>query len=120
MDEALSAAKELRKNLSTEPNPPETPQAEAHLTVLSKPDAQEKEAETQKPPPSQQTAPVGRPTWVRHTVGLRSETSLKLRDAAEAQKRKVRYGTLGADEPANEQEIADLGIALALKQLGLD
>lgn len=56
--------------------------------------------------------------WVRHTVGLQSNTRLKLQDAAHAQKEKKRHGRLKAGEPENEQEIAEHGITLALRELG--
>ncbi|MDC0936276.1 hypothetical protein OAS39_08300 [Pirellulales bacterium] len=58
------------------------------------------------------------PQWVRHTVGLRPLTTLDLRDAADAQKQKKRRGLLQPGEPANEQEIADMGINWALEQIG--
>ncbi|QEG35831.1 hypothetical protein [Bythopirellula goksoeyrii] len=128
MDEALTAAKELRKNLVATPAAPQ-PESESHLKVVDSP----KVSQERKPVNTQAEVDASislnseqsagfvasvKPIWVRHTIGLRDTTSLSLRDAADGQKRKERYGKLGVGEPANEQEIADLGITLALKQLG--
>ncbi len=130
MDEALTAAKELRKNL----NPTHSvsqPESDSHLKVIesatSIPRSQQAgvRSDTEIREPSLTSAedpltkiPMAKPIWVRHTIGLRDTTSLSLRDAADGQKRKERHGQLRVEEPANEQEIADLGISLALKQLG--
>ena len=112
LDEALDAAKALRKQV-----PPSTSDlesnssSESHLKVVDKSGSQianESDNELINP----------KPIWVRHTIGLHDTTSLDLRDAADQQKRKERRGQLRAGEPANEQEIADLGIRLALKQIG--
>ncbi|MEQ8212230.1 MAG: hypothetical protein RH917_20690 [Lacipirellulaceae bacterium] len=56
--------------------------------------------------------------WVRHTVGLTHRTKLRLQDAVDGQKRKARYGELSEEEPRNEQEIVELGVRLALAELG--
>jgi hypothetical protein len=129
MDDAIEAAKRMRQQLVSATvetrEPPDT-----RLKVVSS-----SASEQSLPPPNADSGPASvnggittrttspltisnRPTWVRHTIGLRETTSLRLRDAAEAQKRKARYGMLAEDEPSNEQEIADLGIQLALQQLG--
>jgi len=128
MDEALTAAKELRKNMTPQ-KPQEQPESDSHLKVVDSATAGSKSqsggtpTNAVAPEPSQNSADspliaTPKPIWVRHTIGLRDTTSLSLRDAADGQKRKERHGQLGVGEPANEQEIADLGIALALKQLG--
>lgn len=130
IDEALTAAKELRKNLSPPQDSPQ-PDSDSHLkfvdSTTAQQEAQSTDAAPQKPSPtikkngqpeSQTVYP--KPIWVRRTIGLRDTTSLSLRDAADGQKRKERHGQLGVGEPANEQEIADLGIELALKQLGYE
>lgn len=132
MNEALTAAKELRKNLNQ--SQPETqPDADSHLRVVEstaiysnilQQDTARNDvlqnlssnAESSHQSSSQMISQ--KQIWVRHTIGLRDTTSLSLRDAADGQKRKERYGELGIGEPANEQEIADLGITLALQQLG--
>lgn len=119
MDEAITAAKKLRQELAGAPAASEPAPDEARLRVIE-PGSQPTTTPREAPAPPEPAPAAGRPAWVRHTVGLRSVTSLKLRDAAEAQKRKARYGTLGPDEPANEQEIADLGVTLALKHLGFE
>lgn len=131
IDEALHAAKALRKQAT--PNPPQAESevpSESHLKVV---DPTATSAADQAPSTSNlQTDPQWtqasqhpttaifnhKPIWVRHTVGLREFTSLNLRDAADDQKRKERRGQLQPGEPANEQEIADLGIRLALEHLG--
>jgi len=133
MDEALSAAKELRKNLGVKPAKDETqPDAQlpdSHLKVVESAQVGKATIPTDKALPesaetecdihaSASPALNTKPIWVRHTIGLRDATSLRLRDAADGQKRKERYGQLSVHEPANEQEIADLGITLALRQLG--
>ncbi|QEG36065.1 hypothetical protein [Bythopirellula goksoeyrii] len=128
MDEALSAAKELRKNLiathSTQP-----PYSDSHLKFINSPNSlqnpiagnsQHEGVASASLSIEQSTGFVAsvKPIWVRHTIGLRDATSISLRDAADGQKRKERHGQLRVGEPANEQEIADLGIRLALRQLG--
>lgn len=106
--EALSTAKQLRrKSVGT---PTEVASNRARVETSQ-------ELPTKLPEPS--AHPKSASAWVRHTVGLRAETSLKLRDAADIQKRKARHGRLQTDEPANEQEIADLGVRLALNHLRL-
>ncbi len=126
INEALDAAKALRKQVSSGDTAPETT-SEAHLKVVGADrEKMESPAEVAQSTPQSssteeyqpQPATSPKPVWVRHTIGLRDATSLKLRDAADGQKRKERYGQLAHGEPANEQEIADLGIQLALKQLG--
>lgn len=132
MDEALTAAKKLRENLNTT-QPPIQPESDSHLNVVNS-----KIPKTKTLPEDKPTAPIAsanlsvsakeeepkalfvnpKPIWVRHTIGLRDATSLSLRDAADGQKRKERHGQLRMGEPTNEQEIADLGISLALKELG--
>ena len=129
IDEALVAAKELRKK-SYSGQPTLQSEADSHLKVVAgSPSAIKGQASTtsssKEPSSTEQDHQVPKttisnpkPIWVRHTIGLRDTTSLSLRDAADGQKRKERHGQLQPGEPANEQEIADLGIALALKQLG--
>lgn len=56
--------------------------------------------------------------WVRHTVGLKHRTKLRLQDAVDGQKKKARYGELSDEEPSNEQEIVERGVNLALAELG--
>ncbi|QEG36252.1 hypothetical protein [Bythopirellula goksoeyrii] len=130
MDEALTAAKELRKNLVTTSSSPQ-PESDSHLKVIDSkrnseyPHREESDPDLEtissaKSEQSTEFVASTKPVWVRHTIGLRDTTSLRLRDAADGQKRKERHGQLGVGEPANEQEIADLGITLALKQLGYD
>jgi len=126
MDEAISAARELREKLN---QPASQPEQEQHLKVVGQsPDIQKnstsqngnsENAQNLQPEfSSTSVSASSKPVWVRHTIGLRDTTSLNLRDAADGQKRKERHGRLLPGEPANEQEIADLGIRLALKQLG--
>ena len=118
MDEALDAAKRMRHELSTKQE--KVPAVDSHLAVVEseEPQGTEKHStDKQKTLGPSMERPL-KPVWVRHTVGLHDATSLSLRDAAEGQKRKERHGHLGISEPANEQEIADLGIRLALQQLG--
>lgn len=117
MDEAIHAARQMRSELPKEPSPPERSEELSRLKVAVAPESATGLPEKYREPLPQMR--LSRPSWVRHTIGLREATSLKLRDAAESQKRKARYGTLRPDEPANEQEIADLGINLALEKLGL-
>lgn len=123
MDEALEAAKKMRRDLTARGDA--TTESDSHLSVVENEPCnlsrtQENGPDVAATPPiSAPPSPIPtRPIWVRHTVGLRDETSLGLRDAADGQKRKQRYGQLQAGEPANEQEIADLGITLALRKLG--
>ncbi|TWU21362.1 hypothetical protein Pla144_45820 [Bythopirellula polymerisocia] len=119
------AAKELRKNLVPLETMPLS-DAETDLKVVQPALRLEKVKQlpdktvllTENVSPPTILATNLKPIWVRHTVGLRDTTSLNLRDAADGQKRKERRGQLELGEPANEQEIADLGINLALKQLG--
>ena len=128
IDEALTAAKQLRKKMSPAQA---TSQAESnsHLKVVETASNTIEEMPNiewpQGPSPASKVNPQTdalatnlKPIWVRHTIGLRDTTSLSLRDAADGQKRKERHGQLQLGEPANEQEIADLGITLALRQLG--
>ena len=134
MDEALSAAKKMRREIAGTQEGKSSPQ-EKRLSVVPSSPEPEPTTQTEAAPEGKSTdtpraterpverAPViepsiQRPVWVRHTVGLRDATSLRLKDAADSQKRKLRHGTLKPGEPANEQEIADLGVNLALKQLG--
>lgn len=124
MDEALLAAKKLRREQENKTQEEKSSDSEAHLKVVegSPPDSSREETpastHSMQHAASTPTHDHLRPVWVRHTVGLRDTTSLSLRDAADAQKRKLRHRQLGPGEPANEQEIADLGVTLALRQLG--
>lgn len=132
MDEALNAAKALRKQVTPSQPPSETEAAsDSHLKVVEAADRPAKVSPVSGPNmqpaveanqgDQQHDAIVSnpKPVWVRHTIGLRDTTSLDLRDAADVQKRKERRGQLKPGDPANEQEIADLGIRLALEHLGL-
>jgi len=128
INEALSNAKKMRQALAETAQA--TPQTETRLKVVEQPQAGVDKQEEKPTANAEATGEIDatspsappkfqqRETWVRHTVGLRDSTRLKLRDAADAQKKKDRYGTLLSGEPRNEQEIADLGILLALQQLG--
>lgn len=126
IDEALSAAKAMRKQVTPTATPPESAhEIESHLTVVDSSAAQASQTIGSDAPALREdvdetdTLPLTpKPIWVRHTIGLHDTTSLDLRDAADQQKRKERRGQLRPGEPANEQEIADLGIRIALKQLG--
>jgi hypothetical protein len=118
MDEALDAAKRMRHELSTKQE--KVSVVDSHLAVVESEEphgTEENSIDKHKTQGHSMERPL-KPVWVRHTVGLHDTTSLSLRDAAEGQKRKERHGHLGISEPANEQEIADLGIRLALQQLG--
>ena len=124
LDQALNAAKALRKQVAPTASAAETePESDAHLKVVSTvkeidprlPNA-ERPSRIVAEPDSVSINP--KPIWVRHTIGLHDTTSLDLRDAADWQKRKERRGQLRPGEPGNEQEIADLGIRLALRQIG--
>lgn len=131
MDEALNAAKALRKQVTlSQPSSDPEAASETHLKVVESTKTAETNP-TSSEPDTQPTAEASqgnkqhnaivshtKPLWVRHTIGLRDTTSLDLRDAADVQKRKERRGQLRSGDPANEQEIADLGIRLALEHLG--
>jgi hypothetical protein len=130
MDDAISAAKRLRQEVFTASDSDTLP-SDVRLKVVETGLHAETKAKNPAAPvthirdestsvTAQLAVPqqLGRSNWVRHTIGLRSTTSLQLRDAAEAQKKKARYGLLRPDEPSNEQEIADLGIRLAIRELG--
>ena len=127
MDDAILAAKQLRRELSA-PRQGESASRDGMLHVVdttskAQPDAVSiktgsSNAKGAQHPSVERTVVKKRTIWVRHTIGLRDSTSLALRDAAEAQKKKERHGLLPEDAPRNEQEIADLGIQLALAQLG--
>ena len=56
--------------------------------------------------------------WTSRTIRLRQSTATGLTMAACGQKSKQVEGKLSSDEPITVQEIADLGIRLALAELG--
>ena len=124
INEALSSAKKMRQALA-EPPSVSAPQSEGRLKVVDQSDKKtprklvvENGRSVDKSTVASEEDFQQRPNWVRHTVGLHDATRLRLRDAADSQKKKDRHGTLRVGEPSNEQEIADLGIRLALEQLG--
>lgn len=126
MAEALQRNKRLRQQLDSGKTDTSSDLTLAVVTGTTngtadhqsdEPACRDRRAQT-TPAPSTSLAPAPPSVWVRHTLGLRPQTSVELRDATDTQKQKKRRGLLKPGEPANEQEIAELGINLALRQLG--
>ncbi len=115
MAEVLEKNKRLRQELNSgaaDPAPDTT------LTVVNgaangtSGDREQLTERTNEPSPA--------PVWVRHTLGLRAETSLALKEAADTQKKRKRRGLLQPGEPATEQEIAEMAISWVLKQIAIN
>jgi len=117
MSDALEKHKRLRQQVDTGPS------NGADLTVVSGAADGGTAGEAPQPDGSQSDLPLlapdqdQPPTWVRHTLGLRSESSKALKAAAHRQKDKKIQGTLKPGEPVTEQEIADMAISWVLEQL---
>lgn len=118
LDEAVLVAKKIRQAVTESQT--EKTSVDQQLKIVRDDQGGEGDRTTRmkEATVSDELASIPRHAWIRHTIGLKELTSLRLKDAAEAQKKKARYGRLQPEEPSNEQEIADLGIQLALRQLG--